>query len=149
MIDFKKYNNQGFGEWQLEELKLATKNKVSDDLIDTYLANVNYDASQMKQVRLGLVQRVDVSLFASEDIPASSMEFIRERLFKQKNEDIEAQEKVDEVSIEKQRLDNKDHAKLHKTLMSIRFCIKLLLIIILLMFLFIIYLYLHTQLKLI
>lgn len=145
MIDFKKYKNQGYSEWQLEELKLATKSRVRDELIGLYLANVNYNAQQMEQVRIGLIQGVDVSLFADENILSDTMKTIREKLLEQKENKNIALEQMEQVNAEQQKLDNKDHIKLHKTLTAMKLGIKLLLIIVLLLFILIAVIYIKKE----
>lgn len=145
MIDFKKYKNQGFNEWQMEELKTATKNKVPDELIETYLANVDYDYKQMVQVREGLVARVDVSLYANKDIPDYCMELIKNRLIEIKKTNNIANEQIEQVNIEQQRLDNKDHIKIHKTLTIMKLGIKLLLFIVILLFVLIGVIYVRKE----
>lgn len=124
MIDYKKYHDQGFGEWQLEEIKLADKNGVSIELIDKWLANLDYDPKQMSEVREGLVNRVDVSWFADTNIPAESMAQIRKKLQSENGLLTESETRLNKAKTKKLDLDNKDHQKLHVSLvaMSIGMC---------------------------
>lgn len=118
MIDYKKYHDQGFGEWQLEEIKLADKNGVSVELIDKWLANLDYDAKQMAEVREGLVNRVDVSYFADTNIPAESMAQIRKKLQSENGLLTESELRLNNSKQKKLELDNKDHQKLHMSLIA-------------------------------
>ena len=79
MINTDKYESMGFLNWQIEEIKLAIKNGVEDSLIHQYLENVDLDSFQMQQIRLGLQDGLDVSLYARKDIPFAEMEQIRLR----------------------------------------------------------------------
>lgn len=84
MIKIDKYVSMGFHSWQIEEIKLAIKNGISEELIQKYMENVDLDSYQLEQVRLGLQDGLDVSLYARKDIPHAEMEQIRLRQLEEK-----------------------------------------------------------------
>lgn len=93
MISRKKLDEQGFQNYQIEEIFLAVKNGVDEDLINKYLVNVDLDNLQMIQVRKGLQDGLDVSLYARNTLSDTDMEHIRLQLLDEKMKKEEEQKK--------------------------------------------------------
>ena len=96
MISRKKLEEKGFLNFQIEEIVLAEKNGVSEELIHQWLENVDLDNYQMMQVRKGLQDNLDVSLYARKDIPHTEMERIRLQQLEEKQKKEEENAKVKE-----------------------------------------------------
>lgn len=133
MIDITKYKNQGFSEWQIEELRLAEKNGIELELIEKYIANVDYDANQMSEIRKGLLSNVDVSLYSDPNIPYQAMANIRNNLLKLSDLKSESISNLNKVEAEKLKLENNENKilQLGAIAMGIGICFLALVIIIL------------------
>ena len=108
MISRKKLDEQGFQNYQIEEIFLAVKNGVDEDLINKYLVNVDLDNLQMIQVRKGLQDGLDVSLYARNTLSDTDMEHIRLQLLDEKMKKEEEQKKKVK---QEQRIINKEKRK--------------------------------------
>ena len=108
MISRKKLDEQGFQNYQIEEIFLAVKNGVNEDLINKYLVNVDLDNLQMIQVRKGLQDGLDVSLYARNTLSDTDMEHIRLQLLDEKMKKEEEQKKKVK---QEQRIINKEKRK--------------------------------------
>ena len=73
-----EYKAKGYEPLQLYQITLAIENGLTKDQIDI-IANINFNWMQMEQIRLGIEQGMDVSVYAHENIPADEMEHIREK----------------------------------------------------------------------
>lgn len=106
MISRKKLEEKGFQNYQIEEIALAEKNGVDEDLIHQWLENVDLDNYQMIQVRKGLEDGLDVSLYYRIDMSAKAMEHIRLQLLeeKQKKEAEEKKKQKEQKKIEKKEI---------------------------------------------
>ena len=112
-MDITRYKSKGFMPFCIEEIKLAYNHNVSEQDIHTYMNDLDYDNLQLRQIRLGLEQRLDVSVYARSSMPSKEMEEIRLRLLQEKaniNHEEEkekklAKEKV-KVEVNKQKLKN-------------------------------------------
>jgi len=93
MISKKKLEELGFQNYQIEEIRLAEKNGVDEDLIHKWLENTEFDSYQMFQIRKGLQDGLDVSLYANKDIPYTEMERIRLQQLVEKNKKDEQEAK--------------------------------------------------------
>lgn len=85
-MDINKYKQQGFSNWQIEEIKQAYLDGLSTNEIDKWIAKPCYGADQMCEIRLGLLAGLDVSTYAKEGIASEEMQHIREKLLIQKEE---------------------------------------------------------------
>lgn len=83
-MDISKYKQQGFSNWQIEEIKQATREGLTSIDIEKWIAKAYYGADQMREIRLGLLAGIDVSTYAKEGIPSDEMRHIREKLLAQK-----------------------------------------------------------------
>ena len=108
MISRKKLDEQGFQNYQIEEIFLAVKNGVDEDLINKYLVNVDLDNLQMIQIRKGLQDGLDVSLYARKNMDDTDMEHIRLQLLDEKMKKEEEQKKKVK---QEQRIINKEKRK--------------------------------------
>lgn len=103
----------------LEEIRLAFRNGVDPKLIEQYMNDPSFDNLQLRQIRLGLEQELDVSVYARTSMPCEEMEKIRERLFKEFSErDLEAEQ---EKKLEQQQIRTEvSRKKLHNTISILR-----------------------------
>ena len=62
----------------MEEIKLG----LEDNLDISIYVNEDFNGPQMKQIRLGLKDNLDVSLYAEPDLSDEQMKKIREKLLK-------------------------------------------------------------------
>ena len=108
MISRKKLDEKGFLNYQIEEIILAEKNGVDEDLIHKWLENIDLDNYQMQQVRKGLQDGLDVSLYANKDIPYTEMERIR---LQQLNEKLKKEEEQKKKVKQEQKIINKEKRK--------------------------------------
>ena len=65
-----------FNEYQIRKIKQGLRNKV--DI--SWYAKKDYNWLQMEQIRLGLIFDLDVSKYAKPEIPSDKMFKIREKL---------------------------------------------------------------------
>ena len=114
--DFKR---KGFLPFCIEEIKLAFGSGIDPELISRYMNDTGFDNLQLRQIRLGLEQDLDVSAYARITMPCEEMEKIRERLLEEKSErDIEAEK---EKKLEQQQIKVEVNRKrLHNTLSFFR-----------------------------
>ena len=98
-MDLKKYEERGFTKWQIEEIRQAYGDGITEDLIDRYMSDPRFDHLQLEVIRKGLKAGIDVSIYAQVGIEHGEMEKILER---------KLEEKEDEVSDElySKKLDN-------------------------------------------
>ena len=68
-----------FDKYQQEEIKLG----LEDNLNVSLYAKPEYSTEQMKEIRLGLKDNLDVSIYANPDIYWRQMKEIREELLKE------------------------------------------------------------------
>ena len=103
----------------LEEIRLAFRNGIDPKLIEEYMNDPSFDNLQLRQIRLGLEQELDVSAYARTSMPCEEMEKIRERLFKEFSErDLEAEQ---EKKLEQQQIRTEvSRKKLHNTISILR-----------------------------
>lgn len=101
-MNINKYKQQGFSNWQLEEIKLAYREGLSTADIDKWIAKPFYGADQMCEIRLGLLAGIDVSTYAKEGIASNEMHHIREKLLEQKEKlnDKEVKEEKEQKRLE-------------------------------------------------
>ena len=68
-----------FNEYQIRKIKQGLRNKV-----DIFLyAKTDYNWLQMEQIRLGLIFDLDVSKYTKPEIPSDKMFKIREKLLRE------------------------------------------------------------------
>ena len=68
-----------FNEYQIRKIKQGLRNKV--DI--SWYAKKDYNWLQMEQIRLGLIFDLDVSKYAKPEIPSDKMFKIREKLLRE------------------------------------------------------------------
>ena len=68
-----------FNEYQIRKIKQGLRNKV--DI--SWYAKKDYNWMQMEQIRLGLIYDLDVSKYAKPEISSDKMFKIRERLLRE------------------------------------------------------------------
>ena len=99
LMELNDFKRKGFLPFCMEEIKLAFSSGIDPDLISKYMNDTGLNNLQLRQIRLGLEQDLDVSAYARISMPYEEMEKIRERLLKEKAErDLEA-EKEDRKSV--------------------------------------------------
>lgn len=132
MIDYKKLKDKGFQEWQIQEIQQCQKKdlNISDELITKYLCDVdNPDPEvlekqlklnnlQISEIRQGLVDGIDVDFYADYTIPAETMRSIRKKLNYEQGMHCEANDQFKLAEAKRINLDNKDHEKLHFSLVA-------------------------------
>ena len=62
---------------------------LEDNLNISLYANLDYNEYQMNEIRVGLEDDLDVSIYANPEISDWKMKEIREKLFKEKNKSID------------------------------------------------------------
>ena len=114
-MELSDYRRKGFLPFCMEEIRLAFSNGVDPKLIEQYMNDTAFDNMQLRQIRLGLEQGLDVSAYARTSMPYEEMEKIRERLLKEQSErDLEAEK---EKHLEQQQIRTEvNRKKLHNTL---------------------------------
>lgn len=114
-MDINDFRRKGFMPFCMEEIRLAFNNGIDPKLIGQYMNNTAFDNLQLRQIRLGLEQDLDVSAYARTSMPYEEMEQIRERLLKEQSErDLEAEA---EKHLEQQQIRTEvKRKKLHNTL---------------------------------
>ncbi len=86
----------------MEEIRLAFNSGIDSKLIGQYMNDTAFDNLQLRQIRLGLEQGLDVSVYARTSMPYEEMEKIRKRLLKEQSErDLAAEE---EKHLEQQQI---------------------------------------------
>lgn len=73
----------GFDEEQINEIKYGIKNGLTDKQLKIY-KNKNYSANQMREIRLGLQQGVDVRKYLNKNLHRNEMRRIRKMLYANK-----------------------------------------------------------------
>ncbi len=122
LSDFKR---KGFLPFCLEEIRQALNNGIDPKLISRYMDDTGFDNLQLRQIRLGLEQKLDVSAYARKTMPSDEMENIRERLLKEQSQrDLEAEK---EKILEQQQIKTEVNRKrIHNTLSFFRLILILL-----------------------
>ena len=126
-MDISYFKRKGFLPFCIEEIKLAFSSGIDSELISRYMDDTRFDNLQLRQIRLGLEQDLDVSAYARISMPYEEMEKIRERLLKEKSErDLEDEK---EKKLEQQQIKVEVNRKrLHNTLSFFRIIMVILLI---------------------
>ena len=114
-MELSDYRRKGFLPFCMEEIRLAFNSGIDPKLIEQYMNDTAFDNLQLRQIRLGLEQGLDVSAYARTSMPYEEMEKIRERLLKEQSErDLEAEK---EKHLEQQQIRTEvNRKKLHNTL---------------------------------
>lgn len=118
-MDINDFRRKGFMPFCMEEIRLAFVNGVDPELIGQYMNDTSFDNLQLRQIRIGLEQNLDVSAYARTSMPYEEMDKIRERLLKEQLErDLAAEE---EKQLEQQQIRTEvSRKKLHNTLSFFR-----------------------------
>ena len=118
-MELNDYRIKDFMPFCFEEIRLAFMSGIDPKLIEQYMNDISFDNLQLRQIRLGLEQGLDVSAYARTSMPYEEMEKIRERLLKEFNErDLEAEE---EKKLEQQQIRTEVNSrKLHNTISFLR-----------------------------
>ena len=119
MMDINDFKRKGFLPFCMEEIRLAFSSGLDPKLIEQYMNDTAFDNLQLRQIRLGLEQDLDVSAYARTSMPCEEMEKIRERLLKEQSErDLAAEE---EKHLEQQQIRTEvNRRKLRNTLSFLR-----------------------------
>ncbi len=118
-MDINDFRRKGYLPFCMEEIRLAFNSGIDPKLIGQYMNDTAFDNLQLRQIRFGLEQDLDVSAYARTSMPFEEMEKIRERLLKEKSaRDLEAEE---EKQLEQQQIRTEvNRKKLHNTLSFFR-----------------------------
>jgi len=118
-MELNDYKKKGFLPFCIEEIKLAYKAGIDPKLIEKYMDDRDFDNMQLRQIRLGLEENLDVSAYARTSMPSGEMEQIRLRLHEEKeNRDLEKEEKD---KLEKQKVKGEvNRTRLHNTVSFLR-----------------------------
>ncbi len=119
VMDINDFRRKGYLPFCMEEIRLAFNSGIDSKLIGQYMNDTAFDNLQLRQIRLGLEQDLDVSAYARASMPYEEMEKIRERLLKEQSErDLVAEE---EKHLEQQQIRTEvNRKKLHNTLSFFR-----------------------------
>lgn len=91
-MEINDYKSKGFLPFCLEEIKLAYRDQIDPKLIEEFMNNSSLNNLQLRQIRLGLKDGIDVSTYARTSMPEQEMEQIRLRFLSEKdNKDLEAE----------------------------------------------------------
>lgn len=106
MLDLLGLREMGILPYCIEEIKLASKNGVSDQDIESFMVDHDFDNLQLREIRLGLEAGIDVSNYSRPNIPSDEMAIIRERLIEEKSKinEEEIKEKKLQQDLDKQTL---------------------------------------------
>ena len=118
-MDINDFRRKGYLPFCMEEIRLAFNSGIDPKLIGQYMNDTAFDNLQLRQIRLGLEQDLDVSAYARTSMPCEEMEQIRKRLLKEQSErDLAAEE---EKHLEQQQIRTEvNRKKLHNTLSFFR-----------------------------
>ena len=118
-MELNDYKKKGFLPFCIEEIRLAFNCGIDPKLIEQYMNDTAFDNLQLRQIRLGLEQDLNVSAYARTSMPYEEMETIRERLLREQSErDLAAEEKK---HLEQQQIRTEvNRKKLHNTLSFFR-----------------------------
>ena len=83
-MELNDYKKKGFLPFCIEEIRLAYKAGIDPKLIEKYMNDRDFDNMQLRQIRLGLEEDLDVSAYARTSMPSDEMEQIRLRLHEEK-----------------------------------------------------------------
>ena len=94
-MDINDFRRKGYLPFCMEEIRLAFNNGIDPKLIAQFMNDTAFDNLQLRQIRLGLEQGLDVSVYARTSMPYEEMEKIRERLLKEQSaRNMEAEEEM-------------------------------------------------------
>lgn len=118
-MELNDYKKKGFLPFCIEEIRLAYKAGIDPKLIEKYMNDRDFDNMQLRQIRLGLEENLDVSAYARTSMPSDEMKQIRLRLHEEKeNRDLEKEEKD---KLEKQKVKGEvNRTRLHNTVSFLR-----------------------------
>ena len=118
-MELNDYKKRGFLPFCIEEIRLAYKSGIDPKLIEEYMNDRDFDNMQLRQIRLGLEENLDVSAYARTSMPSDEMKQIRLRLHEEKeNRDLEKEEKD---KLEKQKVKGEvNRTRLHNTVSFLR-----------------------------
>lgn len=118
-MELNDYKKKGFLPFCIEEIRLAYKAGIDPKFIEKYMNDRDFDNMQLRQIRLGLEENLDVSAYARTSMPSDEMEQIRLRLHEEKeNRDLEKEEKD---KLEKQKVKGEvNRTRLHNTVSVLR-----------------------------
>ena len=122
-MELNDYRKKDFMPFCFEEIRLAFMSGIDPKLIEQYMNDISFDNLQLRQIRLGLEQGLDVSAYARTSMPYEEMDNIRERLLKEFNErNLEAEK---EKKLEQQQIRTEvKRKKLNNTLSIFRISLK-------------------------
>ncbi len=118
-MELNDYKRAGFLPFCIEEIRLAYKGGIDSKFIEEYMNDRDFDNLQLRQIRLGLEEGLDVSAYARTSMPFNEMEQIRLRLHEEKeSRDLEREEKE---RLEKQKVKGEvNKARLHNAVSVLR-----------------------------
>ena len=79
-----------FDEFQQKQIRTG----LEDNLNVSIYANPEFNIYQMNQIRLGLLDNLDVSIYAKSELSVEEMEEIRKRLEKEAREKLENEQNI-------------------------------------------------------
>ena len=118
-MELNDYKKRGFLPFCIEEIRLAYKAGIDPKLIEKYMNDRDFDNMQLRQIRLGLEENLDVSAYARTSMPSDEMEQIRLRLWKERES--RDHEKEEKDKLEKQKVKGEvNRTRLHNTVSFLR-----------------------------
>ena len=135
MINQTEYENKGFNEWQIANMRQADKNGVSKQQIQAWLEDKRYNQFQHNEIMLGLISGIDVSIYASLGLSAEEMKQARDKLEKQKLE-LEGiknapVQNIEEIAkLEKYEKSYQQHQNMYLSLFNACMCLAILALVI-------------------
>ncbi|MBQ9159088.1 MAG: hypothetical protein IJ136_07180 [Erysipelotrichaceae bacterium] len=85
-MELNDYRKKDYMPFCIEEIKEAFRKGIDPRLIEEYMADTDLGNLQLRQIRLGLEEELDVSAYARVTMSAGDMEQIRLRLLKEKQD---------------------------------------------------------------
>lgn len=136
MINYSELSNQGYEDWQIQEMRLADKAGVKQEQITAWLMDKRFKYEQIAEIRKGLISGIDVSLYAHLGMSAEEMAEVREKL----EASIQTEEKEqtkpfishskDIAKLEKLEKSYEQHQNMYLSLVSACMCLAILALII-------------------
>jgi len=140
-MELNDYRKKDYMPFCMEEIKEAFRNGIDPKLIELYMNDTDLSNLQLRQIRLGLEEELDVSAYARASMSYGDMEKIRLRLLSEKQGRDLQKEEEQRLLREKSKGEVRK-LKLHNTLNVFRILLILVLIGVSVL-LYIIFRYLH------
>ena len=126
-MELNDYRKKDYMPFCIEEIKEAFRKGIDPKLIEEYMSDTDLGNLQLRQIRLGLEEDLDVSVYARVTMSYRDMEQIRLRLLKEK-QDRDLQKEEEERLLKEKTKGEVHKLRLHNTLNIFRILLILALI---------------------